>query len=469
MSTLDETSGRPDLDQDMFWDQILQLISERLVVPVLGRDVLKISHQGSNTLLYPLLARHLAEYLSVSDAELPIGDELNTVACRYKRDGNRIEDIYAALKSVMPIVDQLSIPTPLRQLAEIRPLKLFVTTTFDPLLARALNQVRYSDQPRTKILNYTPSRGDDLPRALEQLEDPVVYHLFGKLSAIPAFAVTQEDLLEWLHALQSENRQPPLLFDALDRSSLLLLGCGFDNWLARFFIRAAKRERLIESYGKTDYVADEAVRGDSDLVVFLDKFSANTKVYSGGGALEFVDELSRRWRIWQNKSTSVSTISNASRRRAEGLDKGTVFLSYASEDLEAARRICLALEAAGVDVFFDKEALRAGEDFEVRLARSIHECAVFLPLISANTLKAERRFFRLEWSHALEEALKAPPMARFIIPTVIDDTHPESSALPERYGKLQWENAPDGNATPEFVNLIKQLFRAYQRTIASNQ
>src|SRR5256884_7018039 len=37
-----------------------------------------------------------------------------------------------------------------------------------------------------------------------------------------------------------------------------------------------------------------------------------------------------------------------------------VFLSYASQDAEAAQRICEALRAAGIEVWFDQSALRGG-------------------------------------------------------------------------------------------------------------
>jgi hypothetical protein len=40
---------------------------------------------------------------------------------------------------------------------------------------------------------------------------------------------------------------------------------------------------------------------------------------------------------------------------------GAVFLSYASEDAEAAERICEALRSAGVEVWFDQSELRGGE------------------------------------------------------------------------------------------------------------
>ena len=38
-----------------------------------------------------------------------------------------------------------------------------------------------------------------------------------------------------------------------------------------------------------------------------------------------------------------------------------VFLSYASQDAEAAKRICEALRAAGVEVWFDQSELVGGD------------------------------------------------------------------------------------------------------------
>ena len=52
-----------------------------------------------------------------------------------------------------------------------------------------------------------------------------------------------------------------------------------------------------------------------------------------------------------------------------------VFLSYASQDAEAARRICDALRAVGLDVWFDQSALRGGDAWDASidpLLRSLH-------------------------------------------------------------------------------------------------
>ncbi len=64
---------------------------------------------------------------------------------------------------------------------------------------------------------------------------------------------------------------------------------------------------------------------------------------------------------------------------------GAVFLSYASQDAEAAQRICEALRAAGVEVWFDRNELRGGDTWDLQIKKQIHDCALFIPLISAHT------------------------------------------------------------------------------------
>ena len=44
-----------------------------------------------------------------------------------------------------------------------------------------------------------------------------------------------------------------------------------------------------------------------------------------------------------------------------------VFLSYASQDTEAVRRICVALRAAGVEVWFDQSELVGGDAWDRKI------------------------------------------------------------------------------------------------------
>jgi hypothetical protein len=41
-----------------------------------------------------------------------------------------------------------------------------------------------------------------------------------------------------------------------------------------------------------------------------------------------------------------------------------VFLSYASQDAEAAQKICEALRAGGIQVWFDQSELRGGDAWD---------------------------------------------------------------------------------------------------------
>ena len=56
----------------------------------------------------------------------------------------------------------------------------------------------------------------------------------------------------------------------------------------------------------------------------------------------------KRTRIGAESAKDASTLT------------GAVFLSYASQDAEAARRICEALRAAAIEVWFDLSELRGG-------------------------------------------------------------------------------------------------------------
>ena len=447
------------------------MIAEGRVIPIVGRDLLAIPDQGGSKLLYPYLAEKLAASLGVSAEGLPEGEELNEVACRYISAGNLVDDVYPALKTVVARAEPtLAIPPPLLKLAEIHTLNLFVSTTFDGLLSRALDQVRFGGHASTRVVAHSPGELQDLPRdgnssrALTVDGVPTVYHLLGRVSATPTYAVTEEDFVEFFHSLQSETRRPARLFDELNRQSLMILGCRFGGWLTPFLMRMSKGQRL-SAGGRNDYVADVCVSGDEDLVLFLRNFSRSTKVYRSGGVLEFVDELYARWREL-HPATSTAATRPQDPAATSQTEAGAVFLSYASEDKAAAEKIRDALEGAGVDVFFDRDDLQLGEDWEGKLRRGIRQCSLFVPVISRRTLAPGRRFFRVEWNLAVEEAKMASFLDEeaFLLPVVIDDTMLDEADVPSKFRAIQWQSLPGGQTTPEFVSRVLQLYRRYQKS-----
>ena len=278
-----------------FWDQLLRLIEEDKVVPVVGQDLLTVPESSGHTHLYAYLAARLASYLEVSPDDLPPGSELGEVASRFIDAGNPGQDVYAALRTVAADADSFPIPESLLKLAAIRPLSLFISTTFDASLARALDQARFGGQARTRVFAHAPSDVEDLPDVTSDSPVPTVYHLMGKLSAMPSYAVTQEDVIEFFHSLQSETHRPTRLFHELRGRSLLLLGTRFPGSLTSFLLRMLKTQPL-SSDRKSDYVADECVIGDQPLVLFLERASGKKiKIFRAGNAEAFVNELHAHW------------------------------------------------------------------------------------------------------------------------------------------------------------------------------
>jgi len=135
---------------------------------------------------------------------------------------------------------------------------------------------------------------------------------------------------------------------------------------------------------------------------------------------------------------------------------GAVFLSYASQDAAAARQIYEALGGAGVEVWFDQSELRGGDAWDAKIRRQIRECALFMPLISANSDARSEGYFRLEWKLAVDRSHLMAEDAPFILPVVIDGTGEAQARVPDRFRDVQWMRVR-GDPTPDFVSQVKGL------------
>ena len=134
-----------------------------------------------------------------------------------------------------------------------------------------------------------------------------------------------------------------------------------------------------------------------------------------------------------------------------------VFLSYASEDADAARCLCEALRAAGIEVWFDKSELRGGDAWDASIRRQIKECALFVPLISANTDARSEGYFRREWNLAVSRMLDMSEDQAFLVPVAIDDTAEATARVPDRFRERQWLRLRNGEASPDFVARVSRL------------
>jgi isopentenyl diphosphate isomerase/L-lactate dehydrogenase-like FMN-dependent dehydrogenase len=129
-----------------------------------------------------------------------------------------------------------------------------------------------------------------------------------------------------------------------------------------------------------------------------------------------------------------------------------VFLSYASQDADAAQKICDALRAAGVEVWFDQSELRSGDIWDQKIRSEIRGCALFIPIVSHHTQERLEGYFRREWKLAVERTHDMAEQKHFLVPVVVDSTGERDAIVPDPFRAVQWTRLPAGETTPAFVD-----------------
>jgi TIR domain/SIR2-like domain len=443
------------LDDDA-WGDLLDYIEDRRVIPIVGPELLTVATDSGPRLLYDWLAEKLAAKLGVDTALLPPGYTLNDVVCWFLASRGRREEAYTRLRGVLRDA-AFAPPKALTQLAQITDFDLFVTTTFDGLLEQALNAERFSGAQSTEVIAYAPNRVADLPCEREKLQRPLVYHLLGRVSASPTYVISDEDMLEFICGLQSEHLAPEKLFHELEHNHLLLIGGNFTNWLARLFLRMAKRHRLSDPRDVGEVLADGHSAGDVRLMAFLQQVSVRTRVYDG--AAEFVDELHRRWSARRNGGQVIPLPASTQRflPPEREMPERAVFISYTREDLPAVQKLKAGLDAAGVTTWFDLERLESGDDYNRKILRNIQRCSFFIPVISATTQRRHEAYFRREWSYASDRARNMADAALFVLPVCIDETPRAEVLVPENFRSLHLARLHGGEVTAEFAARLREL------------
>jgi hypothetical protein len=136
-----------------------------------------------------------------------------------------------------------------------------------------------------------------------------------------------------------------------------------------------------------------------------------------------------------------------------------VFLSFAREDTDAARRLAEALRGGGVEVWFDQ-----GEARDRKIRQQIKNCGLFVPIVSRHTQESPDGDFRLEWQLAVERARLIPEGKPFLAPVALDKAHETNALVPAEFMSVQWIRLPQGQPTREFTEQVKRLLDTRGKT-----
>ena len=125
------------IDEDC-WDDILAFIEEDSLIPVLGPELLQIKANGADTHLYRYVADCIAQRYRLPAPTTPYGELEDVVQAYLAGDQRDVSALYRPIWDLLTKATDVAPPTALLQLAQIRKLNWFVTTTFDGYMVRAL-------------------------------------------------------------------------------------------------------------------------------------------------------------------------------------------------------------------------------------------------------------------------------------------------------------------------------------------
>ncbi len=123
-----------------------------------------------------------------------------------------------------------------------------------------------------------------------------------------------------------------------------------------------------------------------------------------------------------------------------GIDekKLLVFISHASEDNTAAKRLTKRLKDDGFDPWLDLERLLPGQDWNLEIEKAMRESGAILLCFSEESASKES-YIQKEYKRAMRIQEEKPEGTIFIIPVRLDECE-----LPFYLREIQWVDYPDG-------------------------
>lgn len=435
------------MDYDRIWDVILDAIDNKRIVPIIGDEFFYVDN-GEGLINYKQfilnqlvqkfdkfnLSQNLKPDFNLVADSIKISNQMQSMMGSFKDSTSIYYEIGEIVKNTPIVCDQCLI-----DFLSAFKFPLILSTSYIPGLETILSAdtiIRaYDKTPRIDI--------GDL-----DVNKPTLYYLFGKCSkANKTYMVTEDDLLDYMHFWHNLETRPRYLSEYLSDKFFLLLGCSYPNWLFRFFWHSIKNFNLLSgNEGVKGIVASTMLDSDNELSRFLSRIDTRGYVNAKTFMNDLVDKRCVEGPLTSDDDEIVT------------INDHDIFLSYSHEDKELATKVAEKLESFGAKVWFDSSSLVGSDLYDKIIQEKIISCQRFVPILSSNTIRLQRGYFRKEWSLALDE-LKFRLGSPYIAPVCIDNVDINSSLIPKEFREahvLKYQSN-------DFDTDIKKLIRSFRQ------
>lgn len=435
------------------WNILLDAIDKERVVPIIGDEFYFITNESTkqDVSVKAYLLKELSNKFHVTDETIDfssIADNIEAENFKKRNNAGDTTDLYFEIDSLLRYA-RVRCHKNIEDFLSIGKFPLVLTTSFVPGLESTL-AATYGEIA-TGV--YDKTNRHDLCDVLTA-SHPTLYYLFGKCSRINrSYMVTEDDLLDYLHSWHNIESRPKIISKYLSDKFLLVLGCDYPNWLFRFFWHSIKNFSLAPTTnGMQGVVTRNSTNEDKELIRFLSRIQ--TGIFENSTV--FIQEFMERWDKWEKRQETVKDTVIEQTDEIPSDEDIDIFISYADEDCEQAYNIATKLTSLGAKVWFDKTRLNLSDRYNNVIEEIISKAKRFMPIISQTTMIPARRYYRKEWTIAIDEEAYRYGLP-FFAPIIIDDSDINSELIPKPFRNAHSIHVHSDDFEAQLKKLIRSI------------
>lgn len=213
---------------------------------------------------------------------------------------------------------------PYKVLADL-PFRIYITANFSNLLTEALLAV--GKKPRVEVCRWNqdiealPSVFEEDEEYLPDIQEPLIYHLFGELGEPDSLVITQDDYFDYLLGVAANRELIPIAVrEALADTGLIFLGFQLYDWSFRVLFRSLMSQQGRGRRKRYAHVAGQITPDEGRLLEpegarsYLESYFQDSAIdIFWGSADDFVQQLLKYQE--HSDSTSSRTARRERRRR----------------------------------------------------------------------------------------------------------------------------------------------------------
>lgn len=270
-----------------------------------------------------------------------------------------------------------------RDLAKL-PFRLCISASPDSLMFNAFAATE-GKSPQKGYYGFRPVYTPHLSRPTA--ERPIVYHLFGHHIEARSLVLTEGDLIEFLVAIVRGAPPVPDQVRALladPAASFLFIGFGFHNWYLRVLLQ------VMNVYGHQS----KAIAFEDTHFFEHPERQQVVGFFSGDRLIEFrplqwetfARQLVEAWEGSSRKRVPAPAPESAAAPMQFSEKAPLAFISYASENRDRVEQLMAKLQARGINVWQDRQDLRAGDDWNQKLIRVIRKMVDYVIVLQTEEM-----------------------------------------------------------------------------------